>query len=474
MDTNDRMDADQPITSAGPPPPVREGSPPRDLREFIEILREAGALHDIVREVDLDVELGAVIRACEREGRAAFFHRVRGCDQPVVGNVLGSRRQVALALGCDESEVYERLRRAPNEPIPPRIHDGPAPCKDVQREQVDLLSLPIPRHAPEDAGPFINASIVIGRSLDGGRQNLSYIRMQVYDAETIGFNINPWRDLDEFFRVAEERGENLPFCAAVGVDPFLMMGAAFRYQGDEYEVAGALAGQPIAVTPATTCDLLVPAHAEIILEGEVLAGHRRGEGPMAEFTGHYSGITDQPVARVAAITHRRDPIFQTIAGASAEHLLLGNALTREPVLESTVRRMSPRVEKVALPGAGFAALVSMKNPGPGEARSVAIAALSFHVNTKWVAVFDDDVDVDDPAEVMWALSTRVRWERDCIVIPGALGNRLDPASDQTGVQAKVIIDATLGPDRGEYQRVRYPPVNLPSYVGEALGVDASR
>jgi 2,5-furandicarboxylate decarboxylase 1 len=457
------MATDHPTRLVGKAPPVQ------DLRSFVDTLRTADALHDIVREVDVEVELGAVIRACEREGRAAFFHRVRGFDQPVVGNVLGSRKQVALALGCPESEVYERLRRAPAQPIAPRLLDGPAPSQEVRREQVDLLSLPIPRHAPDDGGRFINASIVIGRSPEGGRQNLSYVRMHVYGPDLVGFNINPWRDMDEFFHLAEGRGENLPFCAAIGVDPFLMMGAAFRYEADEYEVAGALAGGPVVVVPATTCDLQVPAHAEIVLEGEVLAGERRAEGPMAEFTGHYSGVSDQPVARVTTITHRRDPIFQTIAGASAEHLLLGNALTREPALDSVVRRMSPRVRRVALPGAGFAALVSMEDPRPGEARSVAIAALSFHVNTKWVAVFDDDVDVDDPAEVMWALSTRVRWDRDCLVIPGALGNRLDPASDPSGVQAKVIVDATLGPDRREYHRVRYPPVELFRYLKEAPG-----
>jgi 2,5-furandicarboxylate decarboxylase 1 len=447
-------------SAAGPPAP--------DLRGFIERLRGAGALYEIHREVALEGELGAVLRACEQADKAALFHRVRGFEMPVIGGTLGSRRRVALGLGCSESEVFDRIRRAPSDPIPPDVVHGPAPSQEVREESVDLARLPAPVHAPRDAGRFINASVVVSRDPDTGRHNLTFIRMQVFGPDRSGFNINPWRDMDEFFRRSEARGQNLPFCAAIGVDPILMMAAAFRSPGDEYEIAGALRGAPTPVVSATTCDILVPALAEIILEGEVLAGERHREGPMAEFTGHYSGTLDLPVARFTAVTHRRDPIFQTIAGASAEHLLLGNALMREPVLDEAVRRVSPRVRGVALPGPWFAAVIAMDAPRPGEARSVAIAALSFHVNTKCVIVVDHDVDIDDPAEVLWAVSTRVRWDRDCVVIPGALGNRLDPSSDDQSVQAKVIIDATLGEDRQQYEKVRYPRVDLGAYLAQSV------
>ena len=436
-----------------------------DLRAFIDVLREAGALNDVHREVDPAGELGAVLRASEQAGKAAMFHRVKGFDIPVIGSALGSRERVALALGCPASEVFERVRRAPTEPIKPEVIDGPTPSQEVRQERVDLTRLPAPVHAPNDAGPFINASVVISRDPDTGRHNLTYIRMQVFGPDRTGFNINPWRDMDEFFRRSEARGQNLPFCAAIGVDPMLMMAAAFRSPGDEYEIAGALRGAPVPVVPATTCDMLVPAFAEIVLEGEVIAGERHLEGPMAEFTGHYSGSMDLPVARFTAVTHRRDPIFQTIAGASAEHLLLGNALMREPTLDDAVRRVSPRVRGVALPGPGFAAIVALEDPRPGEARSVAIAALSFHVNTKCVIMVDHDIDIDDPSDVLWAITTRARWDRDLTTIPGALGNRLDPASDQDGVQAKVIIDATLGEDRRSYEKVRYPRVDVARYLG---------
>jgi 2,5-furandicarboxylate decarboxylase 1 len=441
-----------------------------DLRSFIHLLREAGEIAEIRREVSAVHELGAVLKACELIGKAAYFDRVEGYGAPVIGGVLGSHGRISLALGAEtQSDVFERVRAAPMNPIAPEMVQEPAPCQEVviDASDVDLHALPVPTHAPDDVAPFINAGIVIAREPTTGRHNLSFNRLQIFDRNVTGINMNAWRDMDEFLRQAEDQGRNLPFCVAIGVDPVLQMSAAFRYPGDEYEIAGALRKAPVPVTPAGTCDVLVPAYAEYILEGEVLAGERRSEGPMAEFTGHYSGTTDQPVARIARITHRTDPIFQTIAGASAEHLLLGNALTREPALDTAVRNMSPRVRAVRLPGTGFAAVITMEDPRPGEPRSVALAALSFHVNTKMVIVVDADVNIDDPWDLLWAISTRVRWERDCVIIPGALGNPLDPSSDRNSVQSKVIIDAVLPSDTDRtYHKVRYPDIDLREYLSE--------
>jgi 2,5-furandicarboxylate decarboxylase 1 len=276
-------------------------------------------------------------------------------------------------------------------------------------------------------------------------------------------NLNTWRHLREFFETAEASGKNLPFCVALGVDPALMIAAAYRYNGDEYEIAGALRQQPTPVVRARTCDVMVPASAEIILECEIIAGEREQEGPMAEYTGHYSGIHPQPVGRVTAITHRRNPIFQTTAGASFEHLLLGTAVTREPTLKRLAIGASPRVRDAYLPpySSGFLALISMENPRPGEARAVGIAALNSHVNINTVVIVDTDVDIFNPSDVFWALSTRVRWDRDQVVIPGTLGNELHPAAERNGVIAKTIIDATLAPElRESYSKIVYPKVDL--------------
>ena len=218
-----------------------------DLRGFLAVLREHHAINEIRREVDPVHELGRVLRACEQAGKAAYFHRVKGHDIPVVGGALGTRNRIALALGCAEPEVADRVRQARAHPIPPEEVAGDPVCREhVVTEGIDLATLPVPTHAPLDAAPFINAGAVIARDPETGRHNLSFNRLQLYGSDLVGVNMNAWRDMMEFFRKAEAADENLPFAVAVGLEPSLLMAAAFRYEGDEYEVAGALRGSPEA------------------------------------------------------------------------------------------------------------------------------------------------------------------------------------------------------------------------------------
>ena len=414
-----------------------------DLRSFIEAARKASEIHEIRVPVSHDRELGNVLKACERDGKAAFFHRVAGFDMPVVGGLLASPKRIALALECAVAETGARMAEATEKPIPYALHAGPAPCQEVviRGPGLDIGKLPIPAHSPLDAGRFITAGVVIARDGENGRHNLSYNRMQLFGPDRTGISMNIWRHIKAFFDKIEPKGQNLPFCVAIGPDPVLMMAAAFRYDGDEYDIAGSLRRAPIPVVRALTCDVMVPATAEIIIEGEVLAGVRRMEGPMAEFTGHYSGADEKHVAKITAITHRRDPIFQTMNGGGYEHVSLGNMITREPLLARFIRHITPRLAAVHLPpyGAGFTAIIGLSKPEPGEARNVAIAAMCAHVNVKTVIVVDDDVDVYDPGDVMWALSTRVRWNEAVVPVPGAHGNELDPTSDVHGVQCQIII-----------------------------------
>ena len=438
-----------------------------DLRTFLQKVKDAGELYEIRRAVDPVRELGGVLNACERGGKAGFFHNVKGFDIPVVGALLSSPSRIALALQCPESEVRARMAAATEKPICAAPVQGRAVCQEVIVEKPDLARLPIPTHSPLDAGPFITAGVAIARDPESGRHNLSYNRMQIYGADRAGISMNLWRHIKAFFDKIEPNGQNLPFCVALGPDPVVMMAAAFRYAGDEYEIAGSLRAAPIPVVKALTCDVMVPASSEIILEGEVLAGERQMEGPMAEFTGHYSGADPKHVARITAISHRAKPIFQTMNGGGYEHVSVGNMITREPLLERFARHISPRVKAVHLPpySGGFTAIIALENPQPGEAKNVALAAMAAHVNFKTVIVVDADVDIFDPADVMWALSTRARWDRGFAAIPGAHTNELDPSSDEHGIVAKVVIDATLPPEkRKRYIKVAYPPVDLKKYL----------
>ena len=438
-----------------------------DLRQFIDRCRDAGELYDIRKPVDPVRELGAVLNACEKAGKGAVFHSVKGHDIPVTGALLSSQSRIAVALQCSQAEVGARMAAGTEKPVKYEVQKASAPCQEVVIDKPDLARLPIPTHSPLDAGAFITAGVVIARDPESGRHNLSYNRMQIYGADRSGISMNIWRHIKAFFDKIEPQGQNLPFCVALGPDPVVMMAAAFRYSGDEYEVAGALRQAPIPVVRALTCDVMVPATSEIILEGEVIAGERQMEGPMAEFTGHYSGADPKHVARITKITHRKQPIFQTMNGGGYEHVSVGNMITREPLLERFVRHISPRVKAVHLPpySGGFTAIIALENPQPGEAKNVAIAAMAGHVNFKTVIVVDADVDIFDPADVMWALSTRARWDTGVSTIAGAHTNELDPSSEEHGIVAKIIIDATLPAEkRKRYVKVAYPAVDLSKYL----------
>jgi len=242
-----------------------------DLRSFLDAARKAGEVYEIRREVDPVRELGRVLAACERAGKAAYFHSIKGFDIPVVGSLLSSPKRIALALGCEVAQIGGRMAAATEKPVAPRPHSGKAPCQEIVAKKPDLTKWPIPTHSPLDAGPFITAGVVIARDPESGRHNLSYNRMQIYGPDRAGVSMNIWRHIKAFFDKIEPQGKNLPFAVALGPDPVVMMAAAFRYDGDEYEVAGSLRGSPIQVVKAMTCDVMVPATAEIVMTWDAMA-----------------------------------------------------------------------------------------------------------------------------------------------------------------------------------------------------------
>ncbi|HHY39611.1 MAG TPA: UbiD family decarboxylase [Clostridia bacterium] len=440
-----------------------------DLRSFLKVLEEQRQLHVIKKEVALEYEIGDVLVALERKGLgAALFENVRGHNIPVVGGVLGSQERIALALGCEKSEVVDRVASCFENPIPPvEVDWGYFDEVVATGDEVDLGSLPIPRHARGDAGPFITAGVTVSKDPETGVQNLSFQRMQVKGKNRLGIMINEWRHLKGFLDKAESRHEPLPIAVAIGVDPVISIAAGFRYDGDEAELAGALRGKPLEVKKCFTSDIRVPSRTEILIEGIILPGEREEEGPLAEFTGHYGEPWKNPVVKVTAIARRKAPIYQTLAGASYEHINLGNVLPREPLLKKFCTYVSKNVKAVHIPpyGSGFLAIISMDKKNPGEPKNVALAAMMTYVNIKHVIVVDPDVDIFDAGQVMWALSTRVKPERDVFYVPYAQGHELDPSADHRGVHTKVGIDATLEDDlKAYYKKVVYQDVDIEKYL----------
>jgi 2,5-furandicarboxylate decarboxylase 1 len=438
-----------------------------DLRSFLAVLEQKNQLTYIDKCVDWQYEIGSILAAFEKQDKGAVvFNHVKDREFRVTGGILSSMDRVALALGKEKAEITDFLAGCLEKPIPPKVV-GDGPChENVITGDLDLYKLPIPQHAPRDGGPFITGGIVVSKGLHSSRQNLSFQRFHVKEKDKTGIMINEWRHLKEFYDEAEKEGKPLPVSVVSGCDPVHYIAAGLRYNGDEMEISGAIRGRPIEVVKSVTNDIRVPAAAEFVIEGLILPGVREKEGPLGEFTGHYSAPWDSPVFKVTAITHRNNAIYQTINGASFEHINLGNVLPREPLLKKFASHVSSGIVNVHIPpyGSGFLAIVQIKKKNPGEPKNVALAAMMTYVNIKNVIVVDTDVDIYNPADILWALSSRVIPEKDIFYVPGAQGHELDPCSDTRGVQTKMGIDATLNEESRGCERVRYPDVDLGPYL----------
>ncbi|MCL6562374.1 MAG: UbiD family decarboxylase [Firmicutes bacterium] len=411
----------------------------RDLREWINRLREMGELLVIDRPVSSDLELGAICRYLLDRGpnRAVLFTAVDGGTVPVLANAFASRRRVNAALEVTEANrmafVLERWERR----IPPReVPPSAAPLLEVeaQGEAVDLSRFPIPRHNPGDGGRYISFGILIVREPESGRHNLSYQRILVRGPRQGLINIEPNKHARRIWEQYRQRGEAMPVAVAIGVDPALNLAAAASppWEVDEYDLAGAFRGEPVEVVRLPEVPLLVPAQAEIVLVGRVLPDQEELEGPFAEFTGHYGAVVPNPVLEIDRIYHRRHPIYHTLYTGRPvcdNHVI--QELLRSGKVWQAVRRVLPNVTAVYCPpqGAnGYTVWIALDKRHNGEPKLAMMAAWTAFQYAKHVYVVDSDVDIYDPVQREWVVATRVQADRDVWIIPEMVGHVLDPSA----------------------------------------------
>ncbi len=443
-----------------------------DLRSYIEVLEAAGQLVRIRRQVNMHHELAAVAATLERQnGPAPLFEAVAGSQWPVFASSIANAERAALALVCEKSQTTEVMRRAidPANGIPSvRIEDAAWKANVLTGDAADVRMLPIPTHARDDGGPFITSGVAVSKDPITGRGNLSYNRMQLKGPQEFGLMMNEWRHIRQYMDVQEAKDQPLPVAIAIGLDPAIKIAAGVRYEGDELCIAGAIRGEGVKVSRGVTVDIDIPAEAEIVVEGYLPPHVRQDEGPLAEFHGFYGKPWESPIFQVTAVCWRNNPIYETIIPGWNEHVYIGSVLAREPLLLNFVRHVSKNVTGLhILPYAGgFTVVVAVDKKNPGEPKNVALAAFTAHVNIKWCIVVDPDVDIYNPADIMWALTTRVDWGKDVFLVPGSQGHELDPTGDTRGVHTKIGIDATGDKGRRELgARVRYPDVDLSKYLG---------
>ena len=447
-----------------------------DLREFIAQLESKGDLKRIKAEVSPRLEMTEISdRVLRADGPALLFERPSGHDIPVLANLFGSERRVAAAMGLGDAsglrEIGKMLAflREPEPPkglrdlwdkfpvwkqllnMPPKTVSGAA-CQQIvlEDEKVDLGRLPVQTCWPQDAGPLITWGLTVTRGPAKPRQNLGIYRQQVIGRNRVIMRWLAHRGgaLD-FQDHVKSSGEPFPVAVALGADPATMLAAVTPIPDalSEYQFAGLLRGARTELVKCLGSTLEVPASSEIVLEGSISA-EMAEEGPHGDHTGYYNEAERFPVMTVRRITMRREPIYHsTYTGKPPdEPAVLGAALNE--VFVPLLQKQFPEIIDFYLPPEGCSyrlAVVSMKKQYPGHAKRVMMgvwSTLRQFMYTKFIIVCDDDVDVRDWKEVVWALTTRVDAARDMVLVEGTPIDYLDFASPVAGLGSKLGIDAT--------------------------------
>jgi UbiD family decarboxylase len=439
----------------------------QDLRSFVTDYERAfpGEVVRVAEAVDLEHDVMAVVLEYERRRRwpILLFEQVRGHTIPIVANVVASRRALAFALGVPPGELAAEYARRIKDRIKPVVApDSPFRHRVLTREAVDLEALPVPLYFPGDAGRYLTAGMLVARDPDTGVETEGYHRFQIKGRNRMGVSLHSRRRMFEYQRRAEARGEPLPCAVVLGLHPLVSMGSLAYPPPDvgKFAVVGGLLGEPLQISPCATIDLQVPTTAEIVIEGEILPGVREREGPFGEFTGYFSQRSTEHVFVARAIAMRERPWFQSIGSGRAGDHITTLGLVREAEILNALSRAIPNVTAVHVPLSGtssFSAYVAIKQGRPGEAKHVIPIVLGVDHYLKFVIVVDDDIDVFDESDVLWAVATRMQADRDLVVISGSLGALLDPSADERGVTAKLGIDATRPFGRPFAEKLRMSP-----------------
>jgi UbiD family decarboxylase len=429
---------------------------PADLRSFLASLDREGLLARIEREVDPALEAGRLLRALEVDGRAGLFSNVTGAAASLVYNLVGTRTALALALGVEPDQVRTRFSEALAHRLAPvRVETGPSQEVVELGEQADLRRLPIVTHSEKDVAPYLTAGAVIALDPTTGLRNVSINRMMLVDSRETGIRMMPPQQLGVIQEHAERQGRDLPVAVALGLHPAVSIAAATSLPAgeDELELAGGLLGEPLRLVPAASVGLDVPADAEIVIEGVVLAGVRESEGPFGDFLQFYVPEMRNHRLRVTAITHRREPIYQTMVAGSREDVnILG--ISREAEMVAAIERTGADLVDLRLGPTILGCTIALRQRYPGEAKNVGLTALGAYHWLKYCILVDEDVDVHDLDDVWWAVTARSNPERAVRVVSGAPAFPRD-AHDVHG--ARALIDATIPfGEWTDYERRRPP------------------
>ena len=418
----------------------------QDFHVFLERYRAQHADDVLVVEDEgsPDQEVTALVWALAAQGREPLlvFERVKGTK--VVTNIFASRARIARLLGTVPEKIHQTYQEKSRQAVDPKVVSR-GPVLDSVEEKVDLTKLPLLKHFETDRAPYITNGLVVCEEPG----NLSYHRAMLHSKTELATSLHSRGHLWRALELAREEKRPLPIAMVIGAHPLFMMAASARvaFGADERRIAGGLMGEALQVIKTPKHGISVPAAAEIVLEGTLDLEAKVEEGPFGEFTGYSSNRTTNTLFRVDSVMRRKDAILvDVVGGNSPEHLNLSRVPRESEMAEKLMERF-PSVTRLHYPNSGvhFHAYVALRARREGEARQVMLALLGWDPYVKTVIAVDDDIDVSDDSQVMWALATHFQPHRDVLIVDGLPGSALDPSATGSGTTSRMGLDATRGP-----------------------------
>jgi len=427
--------------------------------DFVEYLRDHGELLSISTPLDPRFEISTVLSELgKKEAPAILFEKVKGYEFPVVGNLLGTKKRLSMALGVDPEHLFEEVLSRLEKGLPPIVVSDRSPKEVVtKKEKLDLQKLlPILTHYEKDSGPYITSGITSARDPRNGHIGRGLHRMEVRGENQLGISLlNP--PLSEIYAYCKKEGKKMELATVIGVDPAILIGAILKAPlgVDKLSLAGSLRGEPVSMVKTETVDIDIPAHAEMTIEGFIDPKGKEEDGILGESSGYYMTFPKSPTIHVTSITYRKGACFQAIVpwGLEVDHLLFFvHGIDFIPKMKKEI----PSLQQIHFIPKTFGShvVMSIHTDNKGEIRRALTLALSFS-NIKKAVTVDEDVNIFDDEEVEWAIATRFQGDRDLIIIPGLRGQPIDPSSGEGFLTAKIGIDATR-PKRDGFERVDVP------------------
>jgi 2,5-furandicarboxylate decarboxylase 1 len=428
------------------------------LKEFVHYLDGLGEIKRVTTPVDPRYEIAAVLdNLGKNDGPAILFEQVKGYAMPLVGNLLGTQKRLALALGIEEDDMFQGLQPRLDKRITPYLltEENERVIFSLNKDSALQELIPVLTHYVHDSGPYITAGLTSCRDPRTGSMGRGLHRLEIRGNAEIGISlVNP--PLSEIYAFHKKQGTRMEVAVAVGVDPAILIGTVLKVPKgiDKLASVGGLTGAAVPTVKAATVDVEIPAYAEIVMEGYIDPTEAEKNGVLGEVSGYYMSFPS-PTIHVQTVSMRREAIYHGLLprGSEVDHLLV--LVYGLNVIPKMKKEFPSLLDIHFVPGTfGSHAVMAMGSDDKGEIRRAAAMALTFP-NIKKAVIVNEDVNIRDPLEVEWAMATRFQADKDLMVIPALKGQPIDPSSGHGFLTAKMGIDATRPRPEG-FEKIFFP------------------